>query len=121
MFSAVHHEGKRLYELAREGKTVERKPRRVTIYSIKLLEIIDGDFPKIKIEVLCSKGTYIRTLADDIGKTLGCGAHLSALTRTLASLFHVAQAFGLEAVEDLAKIGEIGKIIIDPGTVNNRK
>ncbi|MFA4858594.1 MAG: tRNA pseudouridine(55) synthase TruB [Candidatus Margulisiibacteriota bacterium] len=114
MYSAVHHAGKRLYELAREGKTVERQPRKVTIHSIKLLEIIDGDFPKIKIAVLCSKGTYIRTLADDIGKALSCGAHLSALTRTLSSPFHIAQAFTLEAVEDLAKIGKVDTIIIRP-------
>jgi tRNA pseudouridine55 synthase len=113
MFSALHHKGKRLYELAREGKTVERAPRKVTIYSIELLEIINGDYPKIKVAVICSKGTYIRTLADDLGKALGCGAHLSALTRTLSSPFHISQAFTLEAVEDLAKIGKVDTIIIN--------
>ena len=117
MFSAVHHKGKRLYELAREGKTVERKPRNITIYSIKILGITDEEYPKVKLEVLCSKGTYIRQLIADIGDDLGCGAHMSALERTVSAPFHVTQAFTLEAVEDLAKISKIDTIIIDPKEV----
>jgi tRNA pseudouridine55 synthase len=76
------------------------------------LEIRGGEYPKIKIEVICSKGTYIRTLAADLGAALGCGAHLSALTRILSSPFHISQAFSLEAIEDLAKIGKVDTIII---------
>lgn len=117
MFSAVHHKGKRLYELARAGKTVERKPRKITIYSIKVIEITEEEYPKVKLEVLCSKGTYIRQLIADLGDDLGCGAHMSALTRTISVPFHIAQAFTLKAVEDLAKIGKIDTIIVDPKTL----
>lgn len=79
MVSAIKHKGKHLYEFARKGIEVERKRREVEIYNINLLEIIIPDFT---IEVRCSSGTYIRTLADDIGRVLGCGAHLSDLVRT---------------------------------------
>ncbi len=70
MYSALKHNGKKLYELAREGKTVERKARRITIFELKLL-----DFAKdqLTLDVFCSKGTYIRSLAEDIGHDLGCG------------------------------------------------
>ncbi|MDD2620108.1 MAG: tRNA pseudouridine(55) synthase TruB, partial [Syntrophomonadaceae bacterium] len=85
MFSAVHHEGKRLYELARQGITVERAAREAFIKSI---EIIDCDFslkyPEISFRVVCSKGTYVRTLCHDIGEALGTGAFLSALLRSKA-------------------------------------
>ena len=70
MYSALKVNGKKLYELAREGKTVERKPRMVTIYGI---EILSADLPRVRMEVKCSKGTYIRTLCQDIGESLGCG------------------------------------------------
>ena len=79
MYSAVKHQGERLYKLARQGIEVERAPRRVTIYR---MELIDFDLPEIEINVHCSKGTYVRTLAEDIGAALGCGAHVSALRRT---------------------------------------
>lgn len=79
MYSAVKHEGKRLYQLAREGKEVEREPRRIRIHAIALTEVA---LPEIEIEVHCSKGTYVRTLAEDIGRLLGCGGHVSALRRT---------------------------------------
>jgi tRNA pseudouridine55 synthase len=79
MYSALKHKGKRLYELAREGVEVEREPRKVTIHSLDLLRC---DVPELEISVHCSKGTYVRTLAEDIGKQLGCGAHVTALRRT---------------------------------------
>lgn len=82
MASAVHHNGVRLYELARKGIEVERKSREVEIYNIKILNI---DLPKFEIEVHCQSGTYIRTLADDIGRDLGCGAHLSKLERIVSN------------------------------------
>lgn len=82
MASAVHHQGVRLYKLAHRGLEVERQPREIEIYSIKLLRF---NSPKFEIEVNCQSGTYIRTLADDIGKELGCGAHLSGLERIAAN------------------------------------
>lgn len=96
MHSAVHHQGKRLYELAREGVEVERESRTIEIYSIES-EPISGD--QLVISVKCSKGTYIRTLAQDIGERLGCGAYLTGLRRTEVAGFDVEQAVTLEALE----------------------
>jgi tRNA pseudouridine55 synthase len=78
MYSALKHQGKRLYELAREGVEVEREPREVTIHSLELGEVA---LPEFDLDVRCSKGTYVRTLAEDIGAALGCGAHVVALRR----------------------------------------
>jgi tRNA pseudouridine55 synthase len=94
MASAVHHNGVRLYQLARQGLEVERKAREVEIFSIKLLNF---NYPKAEIEVNCQSGTYIRTLADDIGKELGCGAHLSGLRRTSANnCFNIEESLKVE-------------------------
>ena len=79
MYSALKVGGKKLYELAREGKTIERKPRPVVFYEIRIL---DMDLPLVRISVTCSKGTYIRALARDIGEALQSGAHLTGLIRT---------------------------------------
>ncbi|MBN2887106.1 MAG: tRNA pseudouridine(55) synthase TruB [Chromatiaceae bacterium] len=79
MYSAVKHQGQRLYKLARQGVEVERTPRQIDIHALELLAI---ELPEIALDVHCSKGTYVRTLAEDIGKALGCGAHVSALRRT---------------------------------------
>lgn len=79
MYSALKHKGERLYNLARQGIEVEREPRQVTIHSIRLSSF--GN-PEFELEIHCSKGTYIRTLAEDIGARLGCGGHLAALRRT---------------------------------------
>lgn len=84
MYSALKKDGVPLYKLARQGKTVEREPRPVTIYSIELTDF-EGD--ELEIEVECSKGTYIRTIADDLGQALACGAHIIALHRTKAGAF----------------------------------
>ena len=97
MFSAIKKDGVRLYDLAREGIEVERQPRRVTIKKITLLERTENDFV---IDVLCSKGTYIRSLADDIGKYLGCGAVLTSLRRTATAQFNISQCVMLEQVEE---------------------
>jgi tRNA pseudouridine55 synthase len=78
MYSAVKHQGQRLYKLAREGKEVERTPRRISIHS---LELRSFELPEVELDVHCSKGTYVRTLAEDIGNALGCGGHVSALRR----------------------------------------
>ncbi len=79
MYSAVKHQGQRLYKLAREGKEVERTPRAIRIYA---LDLLDFQLPEIELDVHCSKGTYVRTLAEDIGNRLGCGGHVCALRRS---------------------------------------
>jgi tRNA pseudouridine55 synthase len=96
MHSALKVQGQPLYKLAHQGIEVERQPRQVTIYEIELLRL-EGD--ELEIRVHCSKGTYIRTLAEDIGEALGCGAHLSALRRTLAGPFHLEGAVTIEEVQ----------------------
>ena len=98
MHSALKHEGRALYDYARAGRTVERTPRRVTIHA---LAIVDWQSPTLVIDVDCSKGTYIRTLAEDIGSALGCGAHLAALRRTGSGRLDLADAVTLEALADL--------------------
>lgn len=96
MYSALKHQGKRLYQLAREGKQVERKPRRVTIYHLVLLS---SSADSLSFEVSCSKGTYIRTLAEDIGAVLGCGAHLTALRRCAVDSFVEQDAVTIERLQ----------------------
>lgn len=93
IFSAVHVDGKRAYDLARQGEQPEMPPRQV---HIALLELNSEDFPNIGFRVRCSKGTYIRSLAHDIGKTLNSGAHLTELRRTAIGDFHVENAITVE-------------------------
>lgn len=100
MQSALKHQGRALYEYARAGIEVERAPRRVRIHRIDLIGW-HGD--EVLIDVSCSKGTYIRTLAEDIGEALGCGAHLSALRRTASGALRVEQAVSLPGLEALAE------------------
>jgi tRNA pseudouridine55 synthase len=96
MHSALKHQGKALYEYARAGITVERTPREVTLHRIDIIEW-QADRPEhLVIDVSCSKGTYIRTLAEDLGELLGCGAHLAALQRTGSGPVFLADAIGLE-------------------------
>jgi tRNA pseudouridine55 synthase len=96
MHSAVHHGGRRLYELAREGIEVVREPRRIEIHELRREDLLDD---RLVVSVTCSKGTYIRTLAADIGRGLGCGAYLVALRRTAVGRFRVEEAVALEALE----------------------
>lgn len=96
MFSALKRDGKPLYEYARAGIELEREARRVTVHSLELLEF-EGE--TLRIRVVCSKGTYVRTLAIDLGRLLACGAHLTALRRTGIGSFSVDQAITLEALE----------------------
>jgi tRNA pseudouridine55 synthase len=98
MHSALKHQGRPLYEYARAGIEIERPPRQVTI---RALELIECDPPRVVLDVQCSAGTYIRTLAQDIGAALGCGAHLTALTRTAAGGFGLEQAHTLASLEML--------------------
>jgi tRNA pseudouridine55 synthase len=98
MHSAIKHQGQPLYKLAHQGLEVERQPRRVTIYALNLLRL-EGD--ELEIDVHCSKGTYIRTLAEDIGAALGCGAHLNQLRRTMAGPFSEAGMVTMEQLKQL--------------------
>lgn len=98
MYSAIKIDGKRLYELAREGKEVERKERNIRIDDIEILSLC---IPNVKIRVMCSKGTYIRTLCHDIGQKLSCGATMTSLERTQSGAFTKDMAFTLKEVEEL--------------------
>lgn len=102
MYSALKHQGERLYKLAREGVEVEREPRQVTIHEIKLLSC---ELPEFELEIHCSKGTYIRTLAEDIGEKLGCGAHVIGLRRTQVGPFSGDGMIDLAALEAFAESG----------------
>lgn len=98
MYSAKKVNGKKLYELAREGKVVERKPSHINIYSIDVLEV---NLPRVKMRVNCSKGTYIRTLCNDIGEKLGCGGVMEELMRTKACGFSVSESVKISDIQDL--------------------
>jgi tRNA pseudouridine55 synthase len=102
MHSAVKINGTPLYKLAREGKEIERKSRRVSIYQLEMLRL-EGD--ELDIDVHCSKGTYVRTLAEEIGEALGCGAHLNALRRTASGPFELEQAVTMAELAHLAEDG----------------
>jgi tRNA pseudouridine55 synthase len=102
MHSALKKDGKALYEYAREGETVERAARNVVIYDLDLLDMqLQGDVPFLRLRVRCSKGTYIRTLGEDIAEALGCGGHLSALRRVVTGPFEEAQCVTLSALESM--------------------
>ncbi len=106
MYSAVHHNGQRLYELARQGLEVARDPRPVTIETIELLETDQrGDFPQVMIKVICSPGTYIRTLVHDIGFRLGTGAYLNSLIRVQTGSFALNEAVKLQELMETDDIG----------------
>ncbi|MBQ7481370.1 MAG: tRNA pseudouridine(55) synthase TruB [Lachnospiraceae bacterium] len=109
MYSAVKVGGKRLYELARRGETVERKPRPVTVYSIDVLKMY---LPRVTMRVTCSKGTYIRTLCHDIGQSLGCGGTMESLVRRRVGGFDISDALTLAAVQELADAGRLNDILI---------
>ena len=100
MYSALKVDGNRLYKLARAGLEVERKPRAVEIDKINILEF---DYPDLVIEVECGKGTYIRSLAHDLGESLGCGGHISDLVRKFCGSFPSEQSVTLEQIEDSAR------------------
>ena len=102
LFSAIKQDGKKLYKLARSGVIVKPRPRKVTINRIKILLI---NLPVISIEVDCSKGTYIRSLAHDLGQKLGCGAHLTKLARTRCGIFKIKDAVELSSVKEAFKSG----------------
>ena len=109
MYSALKVGGKKLYELAREGKEVERKARRVRILA---LEIHGIRLPEVSFSVTCSSGTYIRTLCQDIGERLGCGGCMKSLLRTRVDRFRVEDSLRLSEIEELAREGRIGEALI---------
>jgi tRNA pseudouridine55 synthase len=102
MHSAIKKDGKRLYELARKGETIELQPRKLFI---KVFEITAIELPIVSFRVVCSTGTYIRSLANDFGAALGCGGYLGSLRRTRIGGFHVTDAMNIEQLEDTVKKG----------------
>lgn len=114
MYSAIKQDGKKLYELARKGIEVERKPRRVTVNEITIVKI---DKNTVTIDVDCSKGTYIRTLCSDIGEKLGCGGCMGDLRRTKAGMFNIDESHTVEEIEKLKENGKLGDIILPVDSV----
>lgn len=108
MYSALKVNGKKLYELARAGKEVERQARPVTILEIEILEM---ELPRVTMRVKCSKGTYIRTLCDDIGAKLGCGGTMESLKRTRVGEFGIAQALTLGQLQELKDAGKLEECV----------
>lgn len=101
MYSAIKINGKKLYELARKGIEVERKPRTVTFYRIDILDMVRrGDKAEVVLDVECSKGTYMRTLCHDIGEKLGCGGYMGSLTRMRSGPFSIENSYSLEELEN---------------------
>jgi tRNA pseudouridine55 synthase len=100
MYSAIKHKGRKLYELARKGIEVERRPRTIEIKEVELLSWQDGEFPVVQARFLCSKGTYIRVLAEQLGKYLDCGAFLSGLKRTKIGEYTLDNAIKIEELKN---------------------
>jgi tRNA pseudouridine55 synthase len=112
MHSALKKDGKALYEYARDGETVERAPRHVVIHDLELLDMqLGGDSPQLHLRVHCSKGTYIRTLGEDIGEALGCGGHLSLLRRIATGPFDASQCITLEALEAASEAERLARLL----------
>ena len=112
MYSAKKVEGKKLYELARKGVEIERKPVSITIYHLELLDEIPNPKSQIQIRVACSAGTYIRTLAEDIGRKIGVPCHLSALRRTKAGKFDLAKAVTIQELEEIIEAEKLGDYLV---------
>ena len=119
MFSAIKQDGKPLYKLARQGKEVERKARRVVIKQLELRAFRGGSRPEVDIYLECSKGTYVRSVAEDLGRALGCGAHVSALRRTRAGPFGIEDSVGLSTLEALKsndRLAEMDALLLPADT-----
>ena len=109
MYSALKVDGKKLYELARQGKEVERAARPITVYAI---EILKESHPEYTIRVECSKGTYIRTLCHDIGQALGCGGVMASLTRSRVGEFRIEEAHTLSELQKYADGDRLGEFVV---------
>lgn len=111
MFSALKKNGQPLYKLARQGIQIERQPRKITIYS---LELLDFQPPLVSLRIVCSRGTYIRTLADDMGAALGCGAMLDELRRIASGPFDLSSAVSLDVLETAVSTGTHRSLFLSP-------
>lgn len=107
MFSAIKQNGQPLYKLARQGLEVERKPRSIVIEELQLRAFRGGDKPEVDIYIECSKGTYVRSLAEDLGRALGCGAFVSALRRTRSGPFSIEDSVTMDTLEAVIGSGEL--------------
>jgi tRNA pseudouridine55 synthase len=110
MYSALKYQGQPLYKLARKGIEVNRPARKITIFDYRVIDFRSGTNPEVDVEVHCSKGTYIRSLAEDLGTALGCGAHVSALHRFKAGPFDEAQTVTLRELEKLKETGTVEQL-----------
>lgn len=110
MFSAIKKDGQPLYKLARQGVEVERKARKVVVKTLELRAFRAGPRPEVDIYLECSKGTYVRSLAEDLGEALGCGAHVSALRRTMAGPFGIEDSVSINTLEALKAGGELQQL-----------
>ena len=110
MYSAIKQGGKPLYKFAREGRDVERKSRRVVIKQLELRAFRGGEKPEVDIYLECSKGTYVRSIAEDLGRALGCGAHVSALRRTQAGPFGIEDSVSLSTLEALKRSEQLAQM-----------
>lgn len=130
MYSAIKIGGKKLYELARQGETIERQTRCITIFNIDIIKIWDEEIlfsdgeqstefsiKKVLFDVHCSKGTYIRTLCNDIGEKLGCGGHMSFLVRTRAGKYDLDSALTIEEIKELADTNNLNSSLLSVETV----
>ena len=111
MYSAIKLDGQPLYKLARKGQVIERTPREIDIFSLELLSFVP---PFAGFRVVCSRGTYVRTLADDIGAILGCGAALKELRRLASGPFNISTSVSLEILEEAARLGALEALTVTP-------
>ena len=111
MVSARKVEGRRLYELARAGEVVEREARPVEIYALNITDLAPSDYPVVTFDVVCSSGTYVRTLGDDLARAVGGRAHLTALRRTRNGTVSVGDAIGINSIEEAVKAGTIRDLV----------
>lgn len=115
MVSALRMEGRRLYELARQGEEVDREGRPVEVHELDLIEFAPGEYPEATLRVVCGKGTYVRALADDIGKALGGRAHLAELRRTRVGSFSAeGDGRSIESIREQAEAGSLERLILSP-------
>lgn len=114
MYSAIKVDGRKLYQLARKGVEIERKPRKITVYDIA---VYDFDGTSFMMDVHCGKGTYIRSLCRDIGASLGCGAAMDSLERTMSGIFTKENAYTFEQIENSVKNGTVDELLIKPDDV----
>jgi len=114
MVSARRVEGRRLYELAREGREIDRESRPVTIHELELIDLAPSDYPEVSFRVVCSTGTYIRTLADDLARALGGRAHLVMLQRTRIGALELSAAVSMDQFSRAVQSGDLESVILSP-------